>query len=97
MTPPSLAANLARRLVGPTMERAPEVCRIAEAERQRDVFVGQIRVAEILQGKLGAQFIPQAAKRKALLAELASQRTLADPEKFRRFLRRLRARSACTV
>jgi hypothetical protein len=68
------------------MEGAPEICGIAEAERQRDLFVGQTGAAEIFQGNLGAQFIPQAAKRKALLAELAPQGTLVDPEKFRRFL-----------
>src|ERR1700745_3279788 len=40
--PPSLAPDFARRLVRPTMESAPEVCSVAEAERQRDILIGQI-------------------------------------------------------
>jgi len=55
------------------MERAPEVCSIAEAKRQCDILVGQRRVAEIFQGNLGPELVAQAAKGKALLTKLASQ------------------------
>jgi hypothetical protein len=65
------------------VECAPEVCRIAEAEGQRDIVVGQRRVAEIFQRNLGSELVVQPAKGKALLTQLAPQRPVIDAELLR--------------
>jgi hypothetical protein len=63
--------ELTGRFVGPAPKCVPEIGRIAEPERERNIFALHVGIAKIFDGKRRPQLIKKLAKRCVLRLQLA--------------------------